>query len=153
MPVIVVGADTPLGEAVIPALLPVAGEIRLFVSDPDVAEERRAAAKVAVGDVSDGSHVGGAATGAFCAVLIAACASDGRERSFAKTVDAVFAQWADWLRDLGLARIIFVGNREEIAAAAVLETAAAEYATVDTAGLNPAVIAAEVARLESSRRI
>lgn len=153
MPVIVVGADTPLGEAIIPELMPVTGELRLFVSDPAVAEELRRFAKVAVGDVSDGSHVGGAATGAFCAVLLAACASDARERSFATSPEAVFAQWADWLRDLGLARIIFVGNREEIADAAMLETAAAEYATAVTDDTALGRIAAEVARLESSRHV
>jgi len=153
MPVIVVGADTPLGAAVIPELQPMTGELRLFVSDPDVAEELRPIAKVAVGDVSDGSHVGGAAIGAFCAVLIAACASDARERSFATSPAGVFAQWADWLRDLGLARIIFVGNLEEIASAALLETAAAEYATVATDDTALGRIAAEVARLESSRHV
>jgi hypothetical protein len=153
MPVIVVGADTPLGEAIVPALLPVAGEIRLFVTDPAVAAGLRSAAKVAIGDVSDGSHVGGAATGAFCAVLVADCASDGRERSFADSPGAVFEQWADWLRDIGLARIIFVGDRAEIASASILATAAAEFAVVATDGADPGDVAAEVARLESSRRI
>ena len=65
MPVIVVGADTDLGRAIVPALRPASGEIRLFASDAEAVAGYRSFAKVAVGDVSDGTHVGGAAFGRF----------------------------------------------------------------------------------------
>ena len=68
---IVIGADTPEGAVIIPALQPASGEIRLFVSDAARGIRLRSHGKVAVGDVSDGSHVGGAALNAFCAVAIA----------------------------------------------------------------------------------
>ena len=66
MPVIVIGADTPTGHAVVDALLPRRGEVRAFVSDPtEAAALKERGVKVAVGDVSDGSHIGGAATQGF----------------------------------------------------------------------------------------
>ena len=75
MPVLVIGADTDLGHAIVPALRPASGEVRLFASDAAAVARYRGVAKVAVGDISDGTHVGGAATGAFCAIVIAAAAT------------------------------------------------------------------------------
>ncbi len=109
MPVIVIGADTDLGHALVSALRPAAAELRLFASDPDDIAPYRSFAKVAVGDISDGSHVGAAATGAFCAVVIAAAAHDQREHYFAADPDELFAQWAEGLADAGIGRIIVVG--------------------------------------------
>ena len=84
MPVIVVGADTEPGRVVLQALLEPGREVRAFVSDEKVAEQLRAlGVKVALGDVSDDSHLEGAATNCFSAVLITQASSDGRERSFA----------------------------------------------------------------------
>ena len=53
MPVIVIGADTILGDALIDALLTREGEVRAFVTDPDrgLALKGRGV-KVATGDVS-----------------------------------------------------------------------------------------------------
>ncbi len=60
MPVIVVGADTPQGRAVVEGLVEPGREVRAFVSDPIVgAELRDMGVKVALGDVSDDSHIQG----------------------------------------------------------------------------------------------
>ncbi|MDJ0924045.1 MAG: hypothetical protein QNJ77_05740 [Acidimicrobiia bacterium] len=151
MPVIVIGADTAHGRAIMPALEPQSGEIRVFVSDPEFGEQLRPKAKVAVGDVSDGSHVGGAAIGAFCAITIATAAADNRERSFAPTPEAVYAQWADGLSDAGIGRIIFVGTRADLELAAALRKAAPDFVFVDSAATTD--IAAEVARREQAQKI
>ena len=152
MPVIVIGADTPEGEAILPALEPASGEVRLFVSDAARGLELRRFGKVAVGDVSDGSHVGGAALGAFCAVAIARAARDQRERSFAATPTAVFSQWADGLKDAGIRRVIFVAAAADVAAAGRLRTVAPEFAVVD-ADLPSAELGAAVASLEQAQKI
>ena len=150
MPVIVIGADTPHGAAIVATLQPASGELRVFVTDPDAGETYRNASKVAVGDVSDGSHVGGAAIGAFCAVAVVAAATDGRERHFATDTPAVLAQWADGLRDAGVRRVIAVGKTEDIPETNPLTTVATQYGFVETSGRDTAAIAAEVARLESA---
>lgn len=131
MPVIIVGADTDTGQVVVPALQPASGEIRVFVSDPAVGEGFRPYAKVAVGDLSDGSHVGGAAIGAFCAIVIARAATDDRERHFAGTPALVFAQWADGFKDAGIGRVIVVGTPAEIPQPDPLAAIGAEYLVVD----------------------
>ncbi len=62
MPVIVVGADTEIGLASIEGLLARQGEVRAFVTDPEVgASLRERRVKVALGDVSDPSHIEAAA--------------------------------------------------------------------------------------------
>jgi hypothetical protein len=154
MPVIVVGADTPLGRAAVDALLPGVGELRVFVSDPDVIQPLKShGIKVAIGDISDGSHVGGAALNAFCAVLIGDAASDDRERSFADTPQAVVAAWADGLADAGVHRAIWVGDDAVPAATALLADSVAEVAAVQTAGRSAVEIAADIIRLESQRAV
>ena len=71
MPVIVVGADTSKGRAVVEELVAPGREVRAFVSDPGAgAELRELGVKVALGDVSDDSHVQGACMNCFTAVLI-----------------------------------------------------------------------------------
>ena len=150
MPVIVIGADSPHGRAVLAALQPQSGEVRVFVTDPVVAERLRGSAKVAVRDVSDGTHVGGAAIGAFCAVAVAAAASDDRERHFAASPAAVFAQWADGLRDAGIGRIIFVGSPDDLDHAAPLQRAAPEFSFVDSETTHD--LAAEVAAREQAQK-
>ncbi len=148
MPVIVIGADTPLGRATMDELLPRASEVRAFVTSPDAAASLRSqGVKVALGDVSDGSHVGGAALNAYCAVLIAEAAADGRERSFAETPQAVISSWIEGLNDAGVTRVIFVGDRPAPAALAALK---AELAIVTAAGRPDAQVAAEVSRLEDA---
>jgi nucleoside-diphosphate-sugar epimerase len=111
MPVIVVGADTAIGMEVIHGLLEPGREVRAFVSDPEVATSLRAVGvKVALGDVSDDSHVQGAATNCFSAVLVAAAAHDDRERSFARTPEEVLAGWAKAVAASRVRRTIWIGD-------------------------------------------
>jgi len=150
MPVIVVGADTPVGEAIVDALLPRDGEVRAFVTSPDAGAALRArGVKVAIGDVSDGSHVGGAALNAFCAVLVEEAAADSRERSFAADRDDVVAAWVEGLNDAAISRAIYVGSGAGDGGFALK----AEWAIVDPAGAGPAEVAQEVARLEDAAEL
>ncbi len=111
MPVIVVGADTPIGMAVIQGLLEPGREVRAFVSDPDVAASLRSeGVKVALGDVSDDSHIQGAASNCFSAVLVAEAACDDRERSFASTRDQVLSGWAAAVAASRVRRTIWIGE-------------------------------------------
>ncbi len=149
MPVILIGADTELGHAIVPELRPASGEIRLFSSSEEAVARYRPFAKVAVGDISDGTHVGGAAIGAFCAIVIATAAHDNRERHFAATPVDLFAQWSDGLADANVSRVIVVGAAHEIPDPVGLDNVGAEYIVVDTAGKSPAQIVAEVVAAES----
>jgi putative NADH-flavin reductase len=148
MPVIIVGADTEIGTAIVAALLPRQGEVRGFVTDLGVAEDlKRSGVKVALGDVSDGSHIGGAALSAFGAILVAAAADDERERSFAPDRDAVIAAWVEALTDAAVQRAIWVGDGgvpEPIA------NAVPESAAVSTTNRSPEEIAAAVAALDEA---
>lgn len=111
MPVIVVGADTPIGAEIIAELAGYAGEVRAFITDPAPADQfRRMGCKVAMGDLSDGSHLEIAAFECFTAVLIAEAAGDRRERSFADTPERVAAAWMEAVRDAGVARLIWIGS-------------------------------------------
>ncbi len=154
MPVIVVGADTPLGGASIDALLPGVAELRAFITDPDLIGPLRArGVKVAIGDISDGSHVGGAALNAFCAVLIAEAAHDDRERSFAPTPRAVVEAWAEGLRDAGVTRAIWVDDGTIEGAEETLRPTVREFVVVDATTLHPGEAGAAVAGLEARRTV
>ena len=148
MPVIIIGADTALGPVVLDALAERDGEVRAFVSATELLDELRSrGVKAAYGDISDGSHVGGAALNAFGAVLLSAAATDERERAFASTPEAVHAQWADALRDAQVTRAIWVG---EDPIPKVIADAVKEHASVSATGRDPHEIAAEVARLDEA---
>jgi putative NADH-flavin reductase len=109
MPVIVIGADTPSGRSIVDGLVEPGREVRAFVTDPDVAMElRRSGVKVALGDVSDDSHVQGASTNCFTAVLVTEAARDGRERSFAATESQVLGGWASAVAASDVTRVIWV---------------------------------------------
>lgn len=109
MPVIVVGADTPHGPAIVEALLAREGQVRAFVTDDDVADRLRAlGVHVAIGDVSDASHVEGAAIQCFSAVLVTTAAVDGRERAFAAEDLDALRGWADAIRSSEVTRAIWV---------------------------------------------
>ena len=152
MPVIIVGADSPLGAAVVAALLPRRGEVRVFVTDPLAATTLRdLGVKVALGDVSDGSHVAGAALNAFSMVLLPDAAVDERERSFAATPGEVVAAWADGIRDAGVTRVIWVETSG--VDGAPVRSVAREWAEVTVAGRSPEEIAAEVAALDDAREL
>jgi putative NADH-flavin reductase len=151
MPVIVVGADTETGASIIDALLPRRGEVRAFVSDIPVGlalKER--SVKVAIGDISDGSHVGGAALNAFCAVVVAEAAIDDRERSFAADAEAVVAAWVEGLADAKVPRIIVIEYPGVPSAS--LATVATEYAVIDGTQA-PADVAHQTQQLEAAASI
>lgn len=147
MPVIVIGADTDHGLAVAAALTTRAGEVRAFVTDPDSAPAlRNLGIKVAIGDVSDASHIEGAAHEAFSAVLMAEAGLDDRERSFSTSYDMLVSAWARGLNDAGVRRIIWVGP--DARPPAPIASAAAETAAIDVRGRSAAEVAAETVRLD-----
>lgn len=149
MPVIVVGADTPLGTAIVEELTRRGGEVRAFVGDREAAATMSAAGlKVAVGDLSDATHVSAASLGAFCAVLVEEAAGDGRELGFARDVGGVFSAWAQALAAAGITRVVWVGDE-----GATRPSGAPEEVTVATAGAAPAAIAARVADLNDRARL
>lgn len=149
MPVIVVGADTDLGGRVVDGLLREAAEVRAFVTDAEAgAALKRRGVKVAVGDVSDESHIGGASARTFCAVLLSEAASDGRERAFAANPSRVVEAWAGGLRAAGTTRAVWVGDGT-IEPGAVKD-AVHEFAFVDVTGRVPDDVVAEVLAAESA---
>ncbi len=109
MPVIVIGADTAPGAAIVDTLAAPSREIRAFVSDPEAAAFlRERGVKVALGDVSDDSHVEAAALNCFTAVLVAEAARDERERSFADNEFDVLRGWARAVTAAAVRRVIWV---------------------------------------------
>ena len=143
MPVIVVGADTREGRALVEGLIEPGREVRAFVSDVDAAAEfRRAGVKVALGDVSDDSHVQGAALNCFTAVLVTEAARDGRERSFASAEEQVLRGWATATEACGVTRVIWVHDGE------VPPVAAKEVRTVSPR--HPSLVS-EVVALDNAR--
>lgn len=127
MPVIVIGADTPSGREIIERLLSPDREVRAFVTDPDTAESLRGmGVKVALGDVSDDSHIAGACLNCFSAVLVTEAAADHRQRSFAPTPHQVLQGWSRAVQSAAVRRVIWVAGDDPVP-----ETAIAEVATVD----------------------
>jgi len=113
MPVIVVGADTQDGRRLVEALIDPGREVRAFVSDPSVGAALKAmGAKVAVGDVSDDSHIEGASTRCFSAILVTEAARDDRERSFASDEAAVLVGWAKAVEASEVRRVIWVSAED-----------------------------------------
>jgi putative NADH-flavin reductase len=109
MPVIVIGADTEAGLAISRELAHPGREVRAFVSDPAVAGDLRGrGVKVALGDVSDDSHIEAAALHCFTAVLVAEAARDDRERSFARSEADVLDAWARAVSNAQVSRVIWV---------------------------------------------
>lgn len=109
MPVIVIGADTPVGEAIALRFAGDHREVRAFVSDPDSAGRlRRHGIKVATGDVSDDSHLAGAAAGCFSAVLVIQATEDGRDRAFAHDAPGVLGGWGRAMEAAKVRRVIWV---------------------------------------------
>lgn len=134
MPVIVVGADTPRGLEIIGALGQPERETRAFVTDEGVATDLRGkGVKVALGDVSDESHVEAAAKRCFSAVLVTEAAVDGRERSFAATPSQVLEGWARAVAAAGVHRVIWV-SEDDPPAVAVSEVVSVDPGHADLAG-------------------
>ena len=153
MPVIVIGADTPLGGPVADALLGRQGEVRAFVTDPEVGIAlKQRGAKVATGDVSDESHVAAASTGAFCAVLIPDAAYDERERSFAPDGETVLDGWVSAVAEAGVRRVVVLDSGG-IEVPPRLRQLVREVAIVATAGRTDADVANEVAVLDDRAKI
>ena len=144
MPVMVVGADTPVGEAIIREVIDPDREVRAFVSDPSVGVRlKEAGVKVAMGDVSDASHVSAACLRCHTVVLVCDAASDGREISFAADAGELLGQWAQAVSEAGAKRVIWVANHP------VPEAQIPEQATVDS-DLSPEQIATRVADLDDA---
>lgn len=109
MPVMVVGADTDRGRSIVDRLVDPDREIRAFVTDLDVAEELKSAGvKVAVGDVSDESHLTGAFLNCFSVVFVDDASRDGRLRSFAPDAETTRRAWASAAVQAGVERVIWV---------------------------------------------
>lgn len=109
MPLIVVGADTGAGTRILNQIGKPEREVRVFVTDESRGVELKGRGfKVAIGDVSDDSHVGAAALRCFSAVLIAEAAHDFRERSFSDTPEQVMRGWAEAVANAGVSRVIWV---------------------------------------------
>ena len=149
MPAIIIGADTPLGSAVASAIDAQGREVRAFVSDPGTAADLRGLGiKTAVGDVSDGSHIGAAASGCFTAIIDPTAALDGRERSFSRSADTTISAWARALRDASVTRIVWLQNNGISSIPESLRTSCPEFAVVATDGQKPSSVAAEVLRID-----
>lgn len=141
MPLLVVGADHAIGEAIVRQTLAPNREVRAFVTDPARAAELKAlGAKVAIGDLSDEGHIAAAATRCFAIAFVLDAIVDGRELSFAdqRTVPGL---WAAAARASGAKRVIWVGGDGP-------EEGISEVATVAVTDRDPNEIAAEVAALE-----
>ncbi len=147
MPVIVVGADTDLGSSIIDALIEPDREVRAFVTDIDESIRLKAdGVKVALGDVSDPSHVGGACLNCFSAVFITEAAQDGRERAFARDRFTVLEGWAEAAREAAVTRVIWVDASGELPTTGIAQTAVVDPNNVQD-------VAAEVARLDDAAGI
>ncbi len=142
MPVVVVGADTPLGMSIIPALIEPDREVRAFVTDPTAGATLKAmGVKVAIGDVSDPSHIEGACLNCFSAVLVTDAADDGRERAFAEDRRTVLDGWTAAARGAEVTRVIWVDSLGELPPTGIDQTAVVNPAKTDD-------VPAEVARLD-----
>jgi nucleoside-diphosphate-sugar epimerase len=145
MPVIVIGADHPLGEAIVSRLASPDREVRAFVSSPAAATGLRVRGiKVALGDLSDEGHVAAACTNCFSAVLVIAATTDGRELGFAASAPEVLDGWVRAVSEAGVRRVIWVGPHHPAAGAR-------EEATVDHQ--DPEQVASSVARLDDAARL
>jgi len=149
MPVIVIGADTAVGEIAIDQLRSHDREIRAFVSDRGVASGLRdRGIRVAVGDVSDGSHLSGAAVGCFSAIVIPEAALDARQRSFADSSEATISTWAAALDEASISRLILLEDVRIPGALEMFAGVTAELVVIPTEGRSPTDIAIEVARVD-----
>lgn len=148
MPVIVVGADTDWGAAIIELLVSPGREVRAFVSDPAVGAALKVqGVKTAVGDVSDASHVAGACMRCFSAVLVGAAAVDSRERAFASDERSVLRGWGEAASQAGVRRVIWVLDGP------VPAISVPEMAQVPYSGVGVDSVARRVAALDDAARL
>lgn len=142
----VVGADTERGRRIAERFLDPDREVRAFVTDPATAEDLKGSgAKVALGDVSDDSHLAGACLNCFSVVLVADAAHDDRTRAFAADPARVLEGWARAVDSAEVQRVIWVMSGD---AAPVVHVE--EVAVVDPE--DPDLVEA-VFRLDAAQRI
>ena len=145
MPAIVIGGDTESGRAILEGLNEPNREVRAFVTSESIgAELKSQGIKVAIGDVSDESHVEAAAMRCFSAILIVEAAADDRERSFLDSADEVTASWARAISMAGVTRAIWVNDGDPV------DTETREVAAVRAD--NPDLVD-EVVRLDDAQTI
>lgn len=109
MPIMIVGADTPLGSRIAERFLAEDREVRVFVTDETAADRYRGlGAKVATGDVSDDTHLSAACLNCFSVVLVTEAARDERPRAFADSDDRVLDSWVKSVGAADVPRVIWV---------------------------------------------
>lgn len=107
----IVGADTELGLRLARTVTSPDREIRAFVSDPHTADHLRSlGVKVALGDVSDPTHIGAACTGVFTVVFVTEAAHDERVRDFIDNPATLIESWGEAAVEAGARRVIWVGD-------------------------------------------
>ncbi len=110
MPLLVVGADHPIGAAIVATTVDPGREVRAFVSDPEQASAlKRMGAKVAIGDLSDEGHIGAAATRCFTVAFVIPALDDGRELAFADR-DNTLLGWSRAAEEASVRRVIWIGE-------------------------------------------
>ena len=110
MPVLIVGADHPLGEVIARKLAAPDREVRAFISSVNSHGPLRSLGiKVAIGDLSDESHVEAAASSCFTVVFVEPALGDGRDLAFAAP-EAAAQGWANAAAGAGVKRVIWVGT-------------------------------------------
>lgn len=141
MPVLVIGADHPLGETIAAHLVAPEREVRAFVSSVEVVPRlRQMGVKVAVGDLSDEGHIEAACANCFTAVMVEPALSDGRELAFA-TAERAAQGWAAAASEARITRVIWVGDNPPL-------FATPQSAVVSLNGRTSAEVADEVAYLD-----
>lgn len=148
MPVIVLGGDSTIGRAIVHCLAGRPGEVRAFLSSPEAATTLRShGVKIAIGDLSDDTHVRAAATGAYCAVLVTEAAYDGRAFAFGEP-DEVVEGWLRAVKEARVTRIIVVGTPRK-----PVSVGAPEMRVLATEGMTADDIAHAVAALDEAQRL
>ncbi len=154
MPVLVIGADASIGSAVLEALSERDGEVRAFVSDVLAAERLRSmGCKVALGDVSDASHIAAAALGCFSIVCLTEAAHDDRERSFATSPDSTMEAWREAIEETDCRRVIWVETAATSGSGAMISGMQKETAVVQAADRADQAVGAEVAALDDAAQL
>jgi hypothetical protein len=104
---------------------------------------RQKGIKVALGDLSDQSHVAAACTNCFSAVLMVEAATDGRALSFAQTPQQVIVGWSASIKEARVRRAIWVGGEST-------PTGAAPEEVFISPGPDISLLAEQVAALDEA---
>jgi uncharacterized protein YbjT (DUF2867 family) len=145
VPLLVVGADHPIGAAVVRLTAAPDREVRAFVSDPEQAFQLKSmGAKVAIGDLSDEGHIGAAATRCFSVAFVIPALDDGRELAFADRPNSLIG-WARAAEQASVTRVIWIGGGAP-------ESRVPESAHVSDEG-EPDLIASRVAEIDDLAKL